>query len=452
MIQTEKLRLEVDNYRAIRHANVTIGDIAVLSGVNASGKSTIAHLFHALVNLNRDYETLARRIAWRGVGRIIRALNRLYRRLGMITQDRKVRMVSPFEFSRMLDLEVEASAKRKVVDEVLSRVESVFSQAVVRDPDEAHRYLDAMMREMEGLDTPDQSLEFVVEWIRQQVQDAEERFEGLMSNRVSDAWESADYEVLKWIQYPGNVKLYEAENQVCRLGDPKQKELREILNVEHAFYIESPWRNLPDVDSRGRVTIHDGFLAEPVDPRPEIDKSLFAVLEGEIAQPEEESSSSSDDEFEGGFETDELMYMRADGHAPFPLEECATGIKSLSILNFLYTRGYLGRKTLLIVDEPEAHLHPQWILEYAKILVRLNRRLGVRLLITTHSPDMLNAIRRVANVEEVPDLRFYVAEPVSAQEKYDFNYRELGRNVEPIFAMFNLAADRTEAYPDDVIQ
>lgn len=450
MIQTEKLRLEVDNYRAIRHANVTIGDIAVLSGVNASGKSTIAHLFHALVNLNRDYETLARKHAWLIVGRLMRPLGRMYRRLGSINQDRKARMMMPFSYR--FDNAVERSRARKMVEDAIMRVEMAFTQALARDPDETFRCLDAMVREIEELDGKDQTLSSVMDWIRQQVRVAEDRFLELMANRVSDVWESVDYDVLKWIQYPGKGKLYEAEKLVCTLGDPLEKGLREILNIEHAFYIESPWRNLPDPDSEGRVTIHDGFLAEPVDPKPDVDRSLFAVLEGEITQPEEESSSSSSNEDGNEFGADGLMYARNDGHEPFPLEECATGIKSLSILNFLYTRGYLGRKTLLIVDEPEAHLHPQWILEYAKILVRLNRRLGVRLLITTHSPDMLNAIRRVANVEEVPDLRFYVAEPVSAQEKYDFNYRELGRNVEPIFAMFNLAADRTEAYPDDVIQ
>lgn len=58
MVQTEKLRLEVDNYRAIRHANVTIGDIAVLSGVNASGKSTIAHLFPAPMKEGKWYGSI----------------------------------------------------------------------------------------------------------------------------------------------------------------------------------------------------------------------------------------------------------------------------------------------------------------------------------------------------------------------------------------------------------
>ena len=90
-------------------------------------------------------------------------------------------------------------------------------------------------------------------------------------------------------------------------------------------------------------------------------------------------------------------------------------------------------------------------MEYAKILVRLNRRLGVRLLITTHSPDMLNALRRIANVEEVPELRFYLAEEKSQrpEDRFDFNFRDLGRSVEPIFRKFNVAVSRIEAYPEE---
>ena len=48
MREFEKLKLTVADCRAINSAAIEIGDITVLSGVNASGKSTLAHLIHSL--------------------------------------------------------------------------------------------------------------------------------------------------------------------------------------------------------------------------------------------------------------------------------------------------------------------------------------------------------------------------------------------------------------------
>ena len=49
------LRLKLKNFRAIANADIELADLTVLSGVNASGKSTIARIFHNFVELNRNY-------------------------------------------------------------------------------------------------------------------------------------------------------------------------------------------------------------------------------------------------------------------------------------------------------------------------------------------------------------------------------------------------------------
>ena len=231
----------------------------------------------------------------------------------------------------------------------------------------------------------------------------------------------------------------------------KKGSISEILNVEHAFYIESPWRNLPSQVDVNMFSIQDGFDFSIVDNSFIPDKSFFSVIGGNVVESKEDEFQAT---YIGGRYGNRRMvtakkwqFERSDGKGAYPLEECATGIKAFSVLNFLYTRGLLNNRSLLIVDEPESHLHPQWILEYAKILVKLNKNLGVRLLLATHSPDMLNAIRRVANVDEVPDLRFYLAYEIVADGPQKYKFESLGRNVEPIFSAFNLAMDKTEAYP-----
>ena len=60
--------------------------------------------------------------------------------------------------------------------------------------------------------------------------------------------------------------------------------------------------------------------------------------------------------------TSDFSFTRADGKT-FDLNEVATGIKAFSIIQLLLKNGHIDNRTLLIIDEPESHLHPQWIVE-----------------------------------------------------------------------------------------
>ena len=108
--------------------------------------------------------------------------------------------------------------------------------------------------------------------------------------------------------------------------------------------------------------------------------------------------------------------------------------------------GFLTSNTLLIVDEPEAHLHPQWIVEYARLIVLLNKEIGVNFLIASHNPDMVSAIKYISEKEGVDSsLNYYLAEQVD-QEKDLYVYKDLGTDINPIFKSFNIALDRIGLY------
>jgi predicted ATPase len=88
----------------------------------------------------------------------------------------------------------------------------------------------------------------------------------------------------------------------------------------------------------------------------------------------------------------------------------ATGIKSLGIIQLLLKSGLLNNRTILIIDEPEVHLHPEWQLKYAEIIVKLVKY-GVPVIISSHSPYMIQALRYYAMKEEIDDItKFYLAE------------------------------------------
>lgn len=70
----------------------------------------------------------------------------------------------------------------------------------------------------------------------------------------------------------------------------------------------------------------------------------------------------------------------------------ATGSKMFAIIKMLLDTGRIKKQTLLVLDEPESHLHPQWQNVFAEIIVLLVKELGVKILLTTHSPNFMLAI------------------------------------------------------------
>jgi|GEM_PF-2491487 len=92
---------------------------------------------------------------------------------------------------------------------------------------------------------------------------------------------------------------------------------------------------------------------------------------------------------------DNFVFKRKDSH-PISLANTSSGVKALGLLQLLLSSGSLSENTLLIVEEPEVHLHPAWQIQYAAILVELVR-LGVHILLSSHSPYILRALQAYAS-------------------------------------------------------
>lgn len=89
----------------------------------------------------------------------------------------------------------------------------------------------------------------------------------------------------------------------------------------------------------------------------------------------------------------------------------AFGIKSFGILQLLNNNGYLNEKYVLILDEPEVHLHPAWQLKYADIVVGLVEQ-GIFVVVNSHSPYMVQALKYYSDkIDKVKQItNFYLAE------------------------------------------
>ena len=93
------------------------------------------------------------------------------------------------------------------------------------------------------------------------------------------------------------------------------------------------------------------------------------------------------------------------------VKNLSTGFKVFSIIKLLIQNNQLRENGTIILDEPEIHLHPEWQLKFAELIVLLQKEFGMHILLTTHSPYFLNAIEVFSERHKIDDkCKYYVAE------------------------------------------
>ncbi|WP_314292527.1 AAA family ATPase [Leptotrichia massiliensis] len=93
------------------------------------------------------------------------------------------------------------------------------------------------------------------------------------------------------------------------------------------------------------------------------------------------------------------------------LKNLSAGLKSFAILKRLVENGNLEEKGIVILDEPEIHLHPEWQIKFAELIVLLQKEFGMHILLTTHSPYFLKAIQVYSKKYEISDkCKYYMSE------------------------------------------
>ena len=110
------------------------------------------------------------------------------------------------------------------------------------------------------------------------------------------------------------------------------------------------------------------------------------------------------------YDSQKRDFIYSKGQKNISIKNTASGIKSFGILQLLLLNGVLNKNSILILDEPENHLHPIWQLKYAKLLVIFAKN-GITTLIASHSPYMIEALKRYSDIEDLGEVtNFYLAE------------------------------------------
>jgi len=135
---------------------------------------------------------------------------------------------------------------------------------------------------------------------------------------------------------------------------------------------------------------------------------------------------------------DEIFYKKYSlKNKKIAMKDTSNGIKMFGFLQILLLNDTLKKGITLILDEPEVHLHPKWQLEYAKLLINLVKN-GVKVLVNSHSPYMIEALKRYSDLEKIEDkTNFYLAEDGYIKQINDNNSETLEKIFEKLSEPFD---------------
>ena len=222
-----------------------------------------------------------------------------------------------------------------------------------------------------------------------------------------------------------NNKVSELENSITLLLEPVYIDNTIVLEDLFSSYTKSRFAVRNDHHSvlrsqleRNIVNEYDGQLAEQ------------KIVNEELSDIFEYLSQSCSGEMV--LEKGELFYKLPSSNKLLAASNLSAGLKTFAIIKTLLRNGLIKRNGLIILDEPENHLHPKWQIALAKIIVLLHKKFNLHVLLNTHSPYFLQAIQvESASVSIADKCKYYLASNID-----EFSVVEdVTNNVEKIYAL-----------------
>ena len=201
-----------------------------------------------------------------------------------------------------------------------------------------------------------------------------------MRDLQADAYENQQMFYIEPRHLLDEIPTYSASEQVMRGNRVRMHSNRYSVEPDQS------WESVltKTLDRRDMSLVQAERLEPIID---ELNK-IVSVIHGEI-----------------GMKESSLVFKDLDvpGNNDVSLRNIASGVKSIAVIIRGFRNDTIHPGDILIVDEPESNLHPEWQLSFAKFLVLLHVRLDMRILLNTHSPYFLKAIQIYSDTLEHGD-------------------------------------------------
>jgi len=398
------MRITLRNVGNITKAEVGLAGLNVVAGPNGTGKSTIGKTVYTIIKSISDCDNIVNEHREMLIDSLCMSIfygmkNDLEVEQRKGSSDIKILMDNFSRSFAMLLIKFlqnnEYEQAREHVNRNIKLVDS-FSSLKSKSKLSAKKLLNDLLNVFTIIDRNDkikQALEFMYqEMFKQQVNN-------LSSHETSKIFLDNNGNDLKY-HVSNNIKILPFSDRLI-IDDIGSNLEQSILPA--ATFIETPL--VLQVADSSNLPFHWNDLIEKLsnnkfnkvksDICSSIYKEISDILKGELVY-----INDKQDFYFIPKGTDNKLYV----------SNMASGEKIFGILQRMAKLGLLSPGHLLILDEPENHLHPEWQIRLAKILITLVKN-RIPVLLTTHSAVLVDALQAFAESNESSDkTRFYFAD------------------------------------------
>lgn len=406
------MELHLKNIGLIREANVTVNGLTLIAGENDNGKSTVGKVLFCIVKAIARYkEDLDESTEYRVEEKVRETFFKLRR--SVILDGNGTEILS--EFSHL-------SSSNKTLVELLAGLDRIIDKLPNLDLSEDSMIASkAILKDSMG----------EISKILNSSEDPTKSIERALNKVFASEFDSS---ILLDEEDEGSIKLYDNQVLVIEVKvtqDNKIHLLKDVepIEFEDVTFIESPLilnnhdlliRSKSGLDISKRnlnrlgvpyTTLHIKDLFDKLRELPiaglfegesleGLNSDLHSVINGEILYDSKEKD----------------FVFRREGKN-ISIKNTASGIKVFGMLQLLSNNGFLKKNSVLVLDEPENHLHPKWQIKLAEIIVKLAKH-QVFVIVSSHSPYFIEALKRYSDKEEMSKFsNFLLAKDQIIQDK-----------------------------------
>lgn len=375
------MELMIQNYARIKQARIKIDGITVIAGENNTGKSTVGKilysLFNSISNIDDKIERQRRNEVVSVCGNVISS----YYAHNLETEPLDyLRYRVPKQIAAYVSEElrkgpkIESEALAAYCLHVITRNQSVRS-----DIDAADMVSEMVPKILDLVSLPLNRI-----------------YRTLISNQFETVFMGQSSPLCRTEEQTQIDLMIKGKTLSVTLEDNQCARFETEYNIVHqALYIDNPFV----LDELGHRTWAFTLRGKD-DPKNKLISALISgpqndLLETMLAKERMSAIQESLNSVVRGsvIEKSSDYYLTQEGlDAPVAFGNLSTGLKAFVILKMLVENGAIKEKDVLIFDEPEIHLHPQWQLVYAELIVLLQKYFDLSIVVTTHSPYFLDAL------------------------------------------------------------
>lgn len=400
------MRLNITHINKIKKADIILNGLTVIAGNNDSGKSTVGKLLFSVIKSLSNAD-----------------------RLNSQSQDRIMRLNCAALYMYVKHTETESGEKIKGV--ILPSTAAAFLKEVESFANDK-RWVSQLKDKLEKINIVPQQRAKIIRSIDQLVQLATESSNSeKMLERAFQSIIGAEFlnyictyntemsEICFSEEQGKDITIQIKENKVTGFKCKTETFVKDATLVESPLYIHlidilanaqmpgGHYFNIAGKDVlRPLINYHIKDMAQKLD-------AFRFSLPDNVYSPFIQKAQTLTDNITGGhFYFDNAkrnMYWKK-GEQNYAPVNVASGIKAFGVLQMLLETQALDESKILIWDEPENHLHPEWQIKFASVLVELAKA-GIPILISSHSPYFIQAVRYFADKLSMNDfVNYYLAE------------------------------------------